>query len=146
MTGRAARPRADGWRHDAVADSALDVAAYEIDDALRSHLTEHLGAWQANANASDLQLGIMVHPYDFIQAAIHRLEFCTRANFTHAILNPPYKKINPLSPHRHWLRQAGIETVNLYSACMALALDLLVDGGELVALARRQEIECVTLA
>ena len=125
------------WRHDAAADSALDVTAYEIDDTLRSHLMEHLEACQTNANASDRQLGIMVQPYDFIQAAVHRLEFCTRANFTHAILNPPYKKINQLSPHRHWLRQAGIETVNLYSAFMALALDLLVDGGELVAIVPR---------
>jgi hypothetical protein len=125
------------WRHDAIADSALDVTAYEIDDTLRSHLTEHLEACQTNANSPDRQLGIMVQPYDFIQAAVHRLEFCTRANFTHAILNPPYKKINPLSPHRHWLRQAGIETVNLYSAFMALALDLLVDGGELVAIVPR---------
>ena len=36
--------------------------------------------------------------------------------FSHAILNPPYKKINSAGRHRLLLRQVGIETVNMYSA------------------------------
>jgi hypothetical protein len=57
--------------------------------------------------------------------------------FTHAILNPPYKKINSLSNHRLILRQVGIETVNLYSAFVALALSLMKPGGQLVAIIPR---------
>ena len=57
--------------------------------------------------------------------------------FTHAILNPPYKKINSASDHRLILRQAGIETVNLYSAFVALALALMKPNGQLVAIIPR---------
>jgi len=49
----------------------------------------------------------------------------------------PYKKINSTSTHRHALRSVGIETVNLYSAFVALALMQLVPGGHLVAIIPR---------
>jgi hypothetical protein len=73
---------------------------------------------------------------DFIEQAA---ELCRlgRRPFTHAILNPPYKKITSHSPHRLALRRAGIETVNLYSAFVALALALLDDGGQMVAIIPR---------
>jgi len=51
--------------------------------------------------------------------------------------NPPYKKIRSDSEHRLTLRRAGIETVNLYSAFTALALSLLEDHGQLVAIIPR---------
>ena len=57
--------------------------------------------------------------------------------FTHAILNPPYRKISSESYHRHLLRRVGIETVNLYSAFVALALELLQEGGQVVAIIPR---------
>ena len=57
--------------------------------------------------------------------------------FTHAILNPPYKKINSDSEHLRILRQVGIETVNLYSAFVALSLALMKTGGQLVAIIPR---------
>ncbi len=57
--------------------------------------------------------------------------------FTHAILNPPYKKINSQSEHRAGLRSVGIETVNLYSAFVMLSIMLLADDGELVAIIPR---------
>jgi len=59
------------------------------------------------------------------------------ARYTHAILNPPYKKINSVSIHRQALRSAGIETVNLYSAFVALALMQLIPGGHLIAIIPR---------
>jgi hypothetical protein len=58
-------------------------------------------------------------------------------NFTHAILNPPYKKINSDSAHRALLRAAGLETVNLYTAFVGLALQLMTEGGEIVAIIPR---------
>ena len=58
-------------------------------------------------------------------------------DFTHTILNPPYKKINSKSRYRLLLRQAAIETVNLYSAFVALALALMSLGGQLVAIIPR---------
>ena len=125
------------WREHAYANSALDITAYEIDADLRAHLVPHLGMCQADAAEHHRVFTSAVLPYDFIQAATNPLEFGTRGGFTHAILNPPYKKINSDSMHRRWLRTNGIETVNLYSAFVALSLQLLVDGGELVAIVPR---------
>lgn len=106
------------------------VEAYEIDDALRGHLKETLARY-----AEKLPLACRVSADDFIRAAA--LQTMGLRRFTHAILNPPYKKINSLSDHRSILRQAGIETVNLYSAFVALALDLMQANGQLVAIIPR---------
>ena len=73
---------------------------------------------------------------DFIDHAVREI-LQGRGGYTHAILNPPYKKINSGSAHRLALREVGIETVNLYSAFVALALNLLVPGGQLVAIVPR---------
>lgn len=45
--------------------------------------------------------------------------------FTHAIMNPPYRKINTESEARRVLRRAGLETSNLYTGFLWLAVKLL---------------------
>ena len=57
--------------------------------------------------------------------------------FHAAILNPPYRKLRGDSAERGVMRSVGIETGNLYSAFVWLALELLEDGGELVAITPR---------
>ncbi len=57
--------------------------------------------------------------------------------YSHVIMNPPYKKILSSSAHRISLSNAGIETVNLYSGFVALALKQLRQRGELVAIIPR---------
>ena len=61
----------------------------------------------------------------------------TNTKFTHAILNPPYKKIVTNSSARTFTRTIGFESVNLYSSFVGAALSLLQDGGELVAIIPR---------
>ncbi len=73
---------------------------------------------------------------DFIEHAV-TLILRKQRPFSHAILNPPYKKISNSSLHRALLRDVGIETVNLYTAFVALALALLQPGGTLVAIIPR---------
>jgi len=107
-----------------------EVEAYEIDTALRSHLETTLRSY-----AGRLPVSFHIHSDDFIEAAA--LQSLTPGRVTHAILNPPYKKINSLSNHRLILRQVGIETVNLYSAFVALAIDRMKSGGQLVAIIPR---------
>jgi adenine-specific DNA-methyltransferase len=58
-------------------------------------------------------------------------------NFTHAILNPPYKKINSKSIEKKILSKLGIETVNLYSAFVWLSMLQLAQNGEIVAITPR---------
>lgn len=125
------------WLDHAPAASTLAATAYEIDPLLCERLRETLRACQAETAAAGRAMSASVCQYDFVQAATHPLEFLVGNGFTHAILNPPYKKIPGDSPHRRWLRAAGIETVNLYAAFVALTLDLLADGGQLVAIIPR---------
>jgi adenine-specific DNA-methyltransferase len=58
-------------------------------------------------------------------------------NFTHAILNPPYKKISSKSIEKKILSKLGIETVNLYSAFVWLSILQLAQNGEIVAITPR---------
>ncbi len=109
----------------------VEVDAYEIDETLRGHLETTLAGY-----AETLPVTFNVSPTDFIFAAARKSlqDLCP---FSHAILNPPYKKLNSGSEHRLILRRVGIETVNLYSAFVALSLALMRPGGQLVAIIPR---------
>jgi hypothetical protein len=52
-------------------------------------------------------------------------------------VRPPYKKISSHSAYRLALRRVGIETVNLYSAFVALAVAEAASGGQIVAIIPR---------
>jgi len=75
---------------------------------------------------------------DFIEDAVYRIKLGRKGSgYTHAILNPPYKKINSHSAHRALLRLVGLETVNLYTAFLGLSMELMSKGGEIVAIIPR---------
>lgn len=82
-----------------------------------------------------------IHGDDFIHAAVDALSGGLFAKplprYSHAILNPPYKKIGSNSAHRLALRRVGIETVNLYSAFVALTVAQVAPGGQIVAIIPR---------
>jgi len=108
-----------------------EVAAYEFDETLRRHLQTTLALY-----AGKLAVTYQVYSGDFIWEAARKNLQGLRP-FSHAILNPPYKKINSASAHRLILRRMGIETVNLYSAFVAIALSSMQPGGQLVAIIPR---------
>jgi adenine-specific DNA-methyltransferase len=110
---------------------SAELEAYEIDTTLRAHLQTTLADY-----AERLPLTSKLLSGDFISEAVQK-SLQGSGRFTHAILNPPYKKIKATSAHRLLLRRAGIETGNLYSAFVALALLLLKPGGQLVAIIPR---------
>lgn len=101
--------------------------AYEIDDTLRGHLEQHLTGYS--------RVKPRIIAGDYIEMAT--AEGLQDRGYTHAILNPPYKKINSRSAHRLALRSVGIETVNLYSAFVALAVGEAAPGGQIVAIIPR---------
>lgn len=113
----------------AFADIAL--TAYETDVGLHGQLDTFLGAFKAR-----LHLQITVEGADFITEAVRRF-LDSSETFTHAILNPPYKKIGSNSAYRLLARQVGLETVNLYSAFLGLTIALLDHGGHVVAIVPR---------
>jgi predicted RNA methylase len=105
---------------------SVAVTAFEIDPGMLQPLEAALSRYNGTK--------VSVHSGDYIHfAATQRPSL----RFTHAILNPPYKKISSQSEHRKMLRSVGIETTNLYSAFVALAVRELTDQGELVAIIPR---------
>jgi tRNA1(Val) A37 N6-methylase TrmN6 len=121
----------DRWAAGGFAFRRVQIVAYEIDAKLRAHLSRTLAEYQ-----TQLDIDVSVLPGDFIEQAV-KLILEGRERFTHAILNPPYKKINSASRHRLLIRQVGIETVNLYSAFAALTVELMQPGGQIVAIMPR---------
>lgn len=117
--------------------NALSVDVWEIDPFMRQGLDATLTDYRNGAAEVGTRLESRIHSGDFIVDATATLIEPPRRDFTHAILNPPYKKIGSDSEYRQLLSGAGIETVNLYAAFVALALDMLADGGELVAIIPR---------
>ena len=110
----------------------IAVSAFELDESLHGDLKHSLAQY-----ASALPLAFEIHGGDFIEEAADRVQRGFTKEFTHAILNPPYKKIGSKTYHRHLLGKVGIETVNLYSAFVALSLAMLRPGGQLVAIVPR---------
>lgn len=121
----------------------IDVDAYEIDPIMHPYLEKNLNLCKTTATKKGSSLTWQIIGEDFITVASRKVSSINTLwaedikKFTHCIINPPYKKISSSSHHRTCLRSAGIETVNLYSAFVALSLLLLKDGGYLVAILPR---------
>lgn len=121
----------DRLRTGGLSYKRVEVTAYEIDDTLRTYLEETL-----SSHATHLRVQPRIVAEDFIENGVRDC-LSGQVSYTHAILNPPYKKIGSKSQYRLELRRIGIETVNVYSAFTALALALLAPGGVLVAIIPR---------
>lgn len=123
------------WRSGELRFRRVELDAFEIDGSLHAQLAQTLAKYSSDA------FGVRVHGGDFIHAAADALSggLFTKAlpRYSHAILNPPYKKIGSASSHRLALRRVGIETVNLYSAFVALTVALVAPGGQIVAIIPR---------
>jgi len=117
----------DRWLAGGFGFKAVEATAYEVDEHLRGHLKQHLAAYS--------KVKAEVIAVDYIDLAT--AEGLQAKGYTHAILNPPYKKIHSNSAHRLALRRVGIEAVNLYSAFVALAVAQAAPGGQIVAIIPR---------
>ncbi|MEQ9969321.1 Eco57I restriction-modification methylase domain-containing protein [Pectobacterium carotovorum] len=117
----------DRWIANGFEFNTVEATAYEIDNNLRSLLKQHIESYsQVKAN---------VITGDYIELTAN--DYGQPTNYTHIILNPPYKKINSNSSHRLALRSVGIETVNLYSAFVSLAISQAANEGQIVAIIPR---------
>jgi len=123
------------WPSGGFGFQRVELDVFEIDGSLHSQLAKTLSKYAAAT------LSVTVHGEDFVHAAADAL--CggmfsmSLPMYTHVILNPPYKKINSASSHRLALRRVGIESVNLYSAFVALAVAQAAPGGQIVAIIPR---------
>jgi tRNA1(Val) A37 N6-methylase TrmN6 len=104
---------------------------YELDEEVLPALNRRIAAIQSKSAA------ITVHSSDFLEDAVRMLHAANSHRFSHVIMNPPYKKIGTGSRQRALISKCGLETVNLYSGFVGLALKLLAPGGQLVAIIPR---------
>ncbi len=122
----------DRQQHGDFAAATIHAMAFELDDVLVPHLKDTLDHY-----ADTLGITFDLVADDFLARGVMGLKTGRMAPFTHAVLNPPYKKIGTASVQRAMLSKAGIETVNLYSGFVGLALLLLAPGGILCAIIPR---------
>ncbi len=115
-------------------ETSVDAETWEIDSTLSSYLKNTLDEY---VQLGQGRIKACIHTSDFIEDATFSIQFGGDNRYTHAILNPPYKKISTNSKHRKLLRMVGIETVNLYTAFVALTVLLMAKGGEIVAIIPR---------
>ncbi|MBM3882466.1 MAG: SAM-dependent methyltransferase [Verrucomicrobia bacterium] len=119
----------------------IAVTAYELDEAIVLALERTLHACERECRQSGIEFSAELRNEDFIEAAVslvrRDLFGVSSTPFNAAILNPPYRKINSDSHTRRLLREAGIETSNLYTGFLALAAKLLAENGEMVAICPR---------
>lgn len=122
----------------------ITVAAYEVDPMLGERLKETLKLCGEACRAAEIVFAGEAIEGDFIERAVELLAGETdlfggadAPRFDLAITNPPYRKLNSNSTHRKLLRRVDIETSNLYTAFLSLAVKLLSDGGEMVAITPR---------
>lgn len=121
----------------------VHIVAVEIEPQFQAYLQSSLKAAQDKCRAQKIGLSFQIINEDFLSAATESLNqqqlFPSKKlpSFTHAVLNPPYKKLSATSRHRHLLRAIGIETSNYYTAFLWLAAKLLSPGGELVSITPR---------
>ena len=121
--------------------SHITANAWEIDDVLIEGFNSTAQMCQKACQEKGVRWTSRLQKEDFLESGIRILE--ARAHnvetvrFNKAVLNPPYLKISSNSRERNLLRKAGVETGNLYSCFVSLALKLLDNGGELVAITPR---------
>lgn len=119
----------------------IESTAFELDEVLAEYLRLTQIGCQEYCQQHNVEFQSTLHQTDFIAAGVAELRDDLFAPpptlYNRAILNPPYRKIQSDSLYRVLLREIGIETSNLYTGFLAIAIGLLEPGGELVAITPR---------
>lgn len=120
---------------------SISVTAYEVEPVLVEHLESTFEKCRRACSNSEVEFSASVIVDDFIESGVEMLQqelfSKERKRFDYAIMNPPYKKIHSQSRARKLLRNMGVETSNLYTAFLAVAIQLLEGDGELVSITPR---------
>jgi adenine-specific DNA-methyltransferase len=110
----------------------INLDAYEIDNSILNELET---SYQIIKNYANISYNISNK--NFISDIGSGILWGINKHYDMLIMNPPYKKIVTNSEYRNVLHDIGIETVNTYSAFMAIAIKLLSENGILTAIVPR---------
>lgn len=118
---------------------SIDVTAFEVDPVLIRQLKETLAVCTEECENAGIVFTAQIIEQDYVlhSADVNQSDSPATYQFDCAILNPPYAKISSASKTRSALRSLGIETSNLYTAFVAVAILQLVPNGQLVAITPR---------
>lgn len=115
---------------------SLDLTTYEVDDSLFKYLNQTIDNCKETLGEKGISFAHQNLHQDFILS--DRSDLVSNKKYTHIIMNPPYKKINTDSDHRRALKDSiNLETTNLYTGFLGLAIEMLEEDGELVAIVPR---------
>jgi adenine-specific DNA-methyltransferase len=111
---------------------SINLDAYEIDNSILSEL-EH--SYHAIKSSGDLNYQILNK--NFITDTGEEIAWGINKKYDIIIMNPPYQKINTNTIYKNVLRDISIDTVNTYSAFIAIGIKMLADNGVLTAIVPR---------
>lgn len=117
--------------------TSLSVTAFDVDAGIQPYMSETFRLCEESLTQIERGFQAELLVEDYILTTYSVLDDLGGQRYTHVLMNPPYKKISTASEHRKCLSAAGIETVNLYSGFVSLAIKQLLQGGELVAIVPR---------
>ena len=123
---------------------SLHLTAWEAENVFVGRLRQVLEECVEAGRAAGVPTSYVLNHGDMLKdgaALLHEDDLFRgprqRHGFTHAIMNPPYRKINTDSQARLLLRRAGLETSNLYTGFLWLVARLLEPEGQMVAITPR---------
>jgi len=110
----------------------INLDALEIDTSILGELKQSYNAFKSNGNVN-----CQIFDKNFISDIGAELAWGINKKYDIIIMNPPYKKINTNTIYKNVLYDIGIDTVNTYSAFIALGIKMLKKNGILTAIVPR---------
>lgn len=114
----------------------LDVLAVEVDADVVPSLDATARLCEDWARGQDVEVRVVTRCADLIET-FTGLGAVPEDDFDLVVMNPPYGKLTASSHARRALALLGWESPNLYAAFLALGVEALHDGGQLVAITPR---------
>jgi adenine-specific DNA-methyltransferase len=118
----------------------VEVVAAEIDPTAASHLIQTLADCAEVAEAMGTRVAVTVLQADLVDEATRRCgdRGHLAVPFDLVIMNPPYRRLAAQSTERRALLAVeGVDCPNLYAAFLAIGVQVLGPGGQLVAITPR---------
>lgn len=118
---------------------SVDLVAVEVDHAVVPYLEETLVDCVDTATEGGVELAshVIVGDYVDLSTSLWMGDPELADPFDLVIMNPPYKKLGVSSSHRRALSAHGVDCPNLYAAFLALGVNALRPGGQVVAITPR---------
>ncbi|MDR2921743.1 MAG: Eco57I restriction-modification methylase domain-containing protein [Treponema sp.] len=113
-------------------NAAVNLDAYEIDGSILSELEQSYKTIQ-----SIKKFNYQIFDNDFIADVGSEIARGDKKKYDVIIMNPPYRKINTNTVYKNVLHDISIDTVNTYSAFIAIGIKMLADNGILTAIVPR---------